>query len=156
MAHVNEGVIDRFYAAFGERDGATMAACYTPDAHFSDPVFTDLTGAEPGAMWRMLTERASDLKIELLERAADDAAGSAHWLARYTFAQTGRPVENDVRASFRFEAGLIADHRDAFDFYRWSRQALGPAGLLLGWTPILRSSVRRRARKSLDEFMQSR
>src|SRR6266446_5767124 len=120
MAHPNEDLIDRFYAAFAQRDGATMAACYKSDARFSDPVFPGLEGAEPGAMWRMLTERATDLKIELLERAADDDRGSAHWLARYTFTQTGRPVENDVHASFRFSDGLIAEHNDSFDFHRWS------------------------------------
>lgn len=155
MAHPNEDLIDRFYAAFDARDGSTMAACYTPDARFSDPVFQNLTGIEPGEMWRMLTERASDLKIELVERSADDAAGRAHWLARYTFTQTGRHVENDVRASFRFSNGLIAEHEDSFDFYRWARQALGPQGLLLGWTPLLRAAVRRRARGGLDEFMTS-
>jgi len=133
-----------------------MAAAYGPDARFSDPVFVDLRGEEPGAMWRMLTGRADDLKVELLEHGADGDRGRAHWLARYTFTQTGRPVENDVRASFRFSDGLIAEHRDEFDFHRWARQALGPSGLLLGWTPILRAAVRRRARASLDEFLTSR
>jgi len=155
MAHPNEELIDRFYAAFGARDGAAMSALYAPDARFSDPVFTDLSGDEPGAMWRMLTGRATDLRIELAERSADDQAGSAHWLADYTFTQTGRPVHNDVRASFRFVDGRIAEHRDSFDFYKWSRQALGPSGLLLGWTPLLRSAVRRRSRKALDEFVTS-
>lgn len=130
-----------------------MAACYAPDARFSDPVFPDLEGQEPGAMWRMLTRRADDLKIELLEHEADGDRGSARWVAHYTFTQTGRPVRNDVRASFRFAQGLIAEHRDDFDFHRWSRQALGTPGLLLGWTPILRASVRRRARAGLGEFM---
>jgi SnoaL-like domain len=130
-----------------------MAACYAPEARFSDPVFPDLKGQEPGAMWRMLTGRADDLKIELLEHEADDDRGSARWIADYTFTQTGRPVTNDVRATFRFAQGLIAEHRDDFDFHRWSRQALGTPGLLLGWTPILRASVRRRARAGLDEFM---
>jgi hypothetical protein len=130
-----------------------MAACYAPDARFSDPVFPDLEGQEPGAMWRMLTGRADDLKIELLEHEADDDRGSARWIADYTFTQTGRPVTNDVRATFRFAQGLIAEHRDEFDFHRWSRQALGTPGVLLGWTPILRASVRRRARAGLDEFM---
>jgi uncharacterized protein len=130
-----------------------MAACYAPDARFSDPVFPDLKGQEPGAMWRMLTGRADDLKIELLEHEADDDRGSARWIADYTFTQTGRPVTNDVRANFRFAQGLIAEHRDEFDFHRWSRQALGTPGMLLGWTPILRASVRRRARAGLDEFM---
>jgi ketosteroid isomerase-like protein len=119
----DESVIDRFYAAFAERDGSGMAACYTPAVTFNDPVFADLHGSEAGAMWRMLTGRAEDLRVELLERELDGERGSARWRARYTFAQTGRPVVNDVRASFRIEDGLIADHRDQFDFYRWARHA---------------------------------
>src|SRR5829696_10022951 len=104
-------------------------------------------------MWKMLTARADDLTVELLEHEAAGDQGSARWLARYTFTQTGRPVVNDVRATFRFADGLIADHVDEFGFHRWARQALGPTGLLLGWTPIVRSATRRRARTGLDEFM---
>jgi ketosteroid isomerase-like protein len=154
MASQNESLIERFYTAFAARDGAQMEACYAPDVVFSDPVFPNLHGAEAGAMWRMLTERGTDLRIELLDHEANGEHGSAHWRAHYTFTDTGRPVVNDVRASFRFgEDGLIVEHRDEFDFRRWSRQALGPSGLLLGWTPLLRSAVRRRARARLDEFM---
>jgi ketosteroid isomerase-like protein len=153
MPETNAELIRRFYAAFAARDGGAMAGCYAPDARFSDPVFPDLHGDQPGAMWRMLTGRADDLKVELLEHQADGDQGSASWVAYYTFTQTGRPVENHVRASFRFANGLIAEHRDEFDFHRWSRQALGTSGLLLGWTPLLRAAVRRRARAGLDEFM---
>jgi ketosteroid isomerase-like protein len=153
MATAGRDLIERFYAAFADRDGGAMASCYAPDVRFSDPVFPDLRGSEAGAMWRMLTARADDLRVELLEHRADAEAGSAHWRARYTFTQTGRPVLNDVQASFRFGDGLIVEHVDRFDFHRWARQALGPAGLLLGWTPLLRSSVRRRARAGLDEFL---
>jgi ketosteroid isomerase-like protein len=149
----NETLIERLYGAIAARDGAAAAACYGPDARFSDPVFTDLQGDQPGAMWRMLAERSSDLRLELLEHGADGDRGSAHWVAHYTFSQTGRPVVNDVRSSMRFADGLIAEQRDEFDFHRWARQALGPAGLLLGWTPLIRSAVRRRAQASLDEFM---
>ncbi len=153
MPTSNESLIDRFYAAFAESDGAGMAASYAPDVEFSDPVFTDLHGPEAGAMWRMLTGQARDLRVELLEREADGERGSARWRAHYTFSRTGRPVVNDVRASFRFADGLIAEHRDEFDFHRWARQALGTPGLLLGWTPMLRSKVRKQARAGLDEFM---
>jgi len=153
MSEGNAGLIQRFYAAFAERDGDAMAACYAPDARFSDPVFGGLRGSEPGAMWRMLTGRAQDLTVDLVEHSADGGRGSARWIAHYTFTQTGRPVTNDVRASFRFADGLIAEHRDEFDFHRWARQALGTSGLLLGWTPLLRSAVRRRARAGLDEFL---
>lgn len=146
---MSAAVIERFYTAFAARDGAAMAACYAPDVHFTDPVFVDLHGAEAGAMWRMLTERATDLRIDLLEH--DDT--SAHWRAEYTFTETGRHVVNDVRATMRFTDGLIADHVDDFDFHRWARQALGPPGLLLGWTPFLRTAVRRKARAGLDAYL---
>ena len=145
----NAELIERFYAAFGARDGAAMAACYAPDAVFSDPVFGELRGADPGRMWIMLTGRAQDLAITLESHDATDDRGEAHWLADYTFGATGRRVHNDVRARFTFRDGLIAEHHDAFSFYAWSRQALGPAGLLLGWTPILRGKVRSQALEGL-------
>jgi uncharacterized protein len=152
MAHPNDELIQRFYDAFAQHEGDTMATCYAPDARFSDPVFTDLRGNEPGAMWRMLTGRATDLEVRLAEHEASDDRGSAHWLADYTF-RTGRRVHNDIRAQFRFEQGLIAEHRDSFSFYAWARQALGPVGLVLGWTPIVQGKVRREARAGLDEFL---
>ena len=63
----NAALIDRFYEAFARQDGETMAACYTADAHFHDPVFQDLHGPEVGAMWRMLCEpghRPEDRPLE--------------------------------------------------------------------------------------------
>lgn len=82
-------------------------------------------------MWQMLTVRAKDLEVKLVEREATAERGSAHWLAGYTFS-TGRRVHNDVRADFGFEDGLITTHEDSFSFYGWARQALGPAGFALG------------------------
>jgi ketosteroid isomerase-like protein len=148
---VSRETIERFYAAFDRKDGEAMAACYAPDARFSDPAFGELRGEQVGAMWRMLTGRAQDLSVELREH--DDTR--ARWIARYTFGRTGRKVVNDVRASFVFRDGLIAEHDDRFSFHRWSRQALGPAGLLLGWTPLLRSKVRAQARADLEKFMRA-
>src|ERR1700682_5724474 len=89
--HPNAALIERFYTAFARRDAPAMAACYTDDAHFSDPVF-DLTGAQVGAMWAMLCERGKDLRLEWRDVRADDITGSAHWEPRYTFSSTGRPV----------------------------------------------------------------
>lgn len=149
---MSAATIERFYTAFARRDGDAMAACYAPDVRFSDPAFGELRGSEAGDMWRMLTGRAKDLEITLAEH--DDS--TAHWLADYTFAATGRKVHNDVRASFAFDAdGLICEHDDRFSFHAWSRQALGPVGLLLGWTPLLRSKVRSQARAGLEQFRAS-
>ena len=152
----NTQLLERLYEAFDRRDGDAMAACYAPDARFNDPVFGDLTGEEAGAMWRMLTGRAADLRVELLEHQADDSCGSAHWVARYTFTQTGRAVVNDVHADFRFGGGAIAEHVDHFSFWRWSRQALGTPGVVLGWTPLLRRKVGGTARAGLGAFMRER
>ena len=146
-------ILTRFYDAFSRRDGRAMAACYTPDARFSDPVFPDLRGDEPGAMWRMLTERGQDLQVRLVFHAVEAEGGTANWVADYTFSQTGRRVHNDVRAAFKFRDGLIAEHRDRFSFYAWARQALGPVGLVLGWTPLVRARVRGQAAEGLKQFM---
>lgn len=154
MANANDELIQRFYAAFDRHDGDAMAACYAPDAEFSDPVFPNLRGKEPGQMWRMLTSRSEDLRVELHEHSAEGDAGHGHWIAHYTFGDTGNKVVNDIQATFHFTPdGLIARHRDDFSFYRWSRQAMGTAGLVLGWTPLLQAVVRRKARGNLDEFI---
>ena len=151
-AAAHEALIERFYEAFARQDGETMAACYTADAHFHDPAFGDLHGSEVGAMWRMLCGRAKDLEVVHSGVAADEGAGSAHWDADYTFS-TGRHVHNSIDATFLFRDGLISDHRDEFDLHAWARQALGPVGLLLGWTPIVRGRIRSQARAGLEEFM---
>ncbi|HSK49106.1 MAG TPA: nuclear transport factor 2 family protein [Solirubrobacterales bacterium] len=150
----NKATIERFYAAFAECNGAAMTACYAPDARFRDPAFGDLEGERIGAMWRMLTGRATDLVIELHEHDADESTGSAHWIARYTF-NTGRPVVNDIQASFRFAPdGKIADHVDEFDFRKWASQALGPTGHLVAILPPLRKKARAKALAQLDAYQR--
>jgi ketosteroid isomerase-like protein len=154
MDATNTELIERFYAAFARRDGDAMAACYAPDATFRDPVFGQLDAAETAAMWRMLVGRAPDLKVELAEHDADATQGTARWIAHYTFSRTGRPVVNDVRAKFAFRDGLIVEHVERFNFWRWARQALGPIGLFMGWSPGLRLRVHREARAGLARAMQ--
>jgi hypothetical protein len=150
----NIDTIERLYAAMGRHDGEAMADCYAPDATFSDPVFAGLADGEPQDMWRMLVGRSGDMTVELVEQGAEgEDRGTARWIARYTFGQTGRPVVNDVRSQFRFDSdGLIVEQLDEFDFWRWARQALGPVGLLAGWTPVLQHSVRDKARARLAAF----
>ena len=154
--HPNVQLIQRFYACFQDRDAAGMAACYHPRARFSDPVFPDLDAAGVRAMWAMLCERGKDLQVELGTVAADDRAGAAHWEAWYTFSATGRAVHNRVDARFAFADGTILEHRDSFDLWGWSGQALGPKGRLLGWTPLVKNAIRRQAAASLAGYRAKR
>jgi ketosteroid isomerase-like protein len=146
----NGELIRTLYDAMNRHDGDAMARLYAPDGRFHDPAFGELTGAEAGDMWRMLTGRATDLEVDLADHGAEGDSGTAHWIATYTF-RTGRRVVNDIHARFRFRDGKIVEHDDSFSFFRWARQALGPAGLLLGLPPMS-LLVRRRARRDLAEF----
>lgn len=150
--HPNAELLQRFYAAFARRDHAAMAACYHPQVHFTDPVF-DLHGWKAAAMWRMLCERGTDLRIEFRDVQADDGRGSAHWEAWYSFSVTKRKVHNIIDAQFEFRDGLIVRHIDCFGFHRWSRQALGLPGLLLGWSPMLQKKVQTTGASGLQDFI---
>ncbi len=156
MSDPNDQIIRRLYEAMDAHDGDTMASCYASDARFEDPVFGPLTGTQAGDMWRMLTSRSEDLRVELAEQDVQGDRGSARWIARYTFGPTGRSVTNEIRGSFRFRDGLIIEHTDRFSFYRWARQALGPMGVFLGWAPPMRLALRRRALEDLAKFSRKR
>ncbi|MGB0133549.1 nuclear transport factor 2 family protein [Dokdonella sp.] len=153
-AEDNKAMLQRFYAAFAARDGQAMSDCYHAKATFNDPVFT-LSGPEVGAMWRMLCSRGKDLRIESSNLQATATHGSANWQAWYAFSSTGRSVHNIVASEFLFEDGKILAQTDRFGFWRWSRQALGTIGTLLGWSQLLRGKVSTTARKALDQYIAS-
>ena len=155
--HANAELLSRFYAAFAALDAEAMAECYATDASFQDEVFTLRGRDEVASMWRMLCaatrHKGRDAwSLEASAIGADERTGRAHWEARYRFSATGRLVHNIIEARFEFRDGLIVRHRDRFDFWSWSRQALGPPGWLLGWSPMLRRKVQARAAVNLAAF----
>lgn len=156
MSEANAALITRFYLAFQRLDAEAMAACYTDDVVFSDPAFGTLRGKNAGDMWRMLAARAKDFSLTFDHVHAGDSTGAARWVATYLFSQTGRTVVNHIHARFVFRDGKICEHHDHFDFWRWSRQALGTPGLLLGWSPLLKGKVRQQALKGLQAFQAGR
>ena len=150
--HTNAKLVTRFYEAFATGDHATMAACYADDATFHDPVFGELAAADARAMWRMFCTSGNDIKVSFHDVAADDTSGMARWEAIYRFPKTGRDVHNKISASFLFRDGLISRHEDLFDLYRWTRMALGPVGIAMGWTPMVKGQVRAQAKSQLERF----
>ena len=157
--HPNQATLQNFYAAFARLDAEAMGRCYADDAQFEDEVFTLRGRGEVAGMWAMLctaTEaKGRDVwRLEASDIQADEKTGRAHWEAHYRFSATGRMVHNKIDGVFGFDAkGLIRTHRDRFDFWAWSRQALGTPGTLLGWTPFLRAKVRAQAAGNLRKFL---
>ncbi|SEJ17464.1 Ketosteroid isomerase-related protein [Pseudomonas sp. NFR16] len=156
LSEQHAALISRFYEAFSRLDAEAMAACYSDNVVFSDPVFGELRGRDASDMWRMLTSRAKDFSLRYDAVRADERTGGAHWVATYLFSQTGRTVINDIQARFVFRDGKICEHHDHFDLWRWSRQALGAKGTLLGWTPLVRNAIRAQAQKGLKAFQAGR
>ena len=149
----NEKIVHRFYGAFQKLDAKTMNQCYAPDATFSDPVFPNLKSSDCQTMWSMLTTRARKFELSYCDiQEVEKNLVEAHWEAHYDFSATGRRVHNVIDASIRLRDGFFVEHVDRFDLWRWSRQALGPVGLLLGWSPVVRSKIRRQAAAGLQAF----
>ncbi len=160
--HPNQATLEKFYTAFAQLDTDTMATCYAPDASFDDEAFSLRGQSQVMGMWRMLCETTqakalADWRLVYSGVQADANTGKAHWEADYRFSATGRLVHNVIDGVFEFnDQGLITRHRDSFNFWRWSHQALGTPGLLLGWTPFLRQKVRSTAAANLQKFMASK
>lgn len=147
----NPEILNKFYKAFQQRDYATMQSCYHEDVQFSDPAFQNLNAKQVKAMWHMLCERGKDLVVEfdLINE------NQVFWKANYSFSKTGRKVENRITASFQLKEGLIYRHNDQFNLWKWSGMALGTAGVLLGWTPFMKSKIRKMAMSGLYHFVKT-
>jgi|SRR5688572_15192477 hypothetical protein len=149
----NKNIIEKLYTSFSRLDWKGMQECYHPDAVFYDPVFENLNHDELLAMWKMLCLRAKDFSLQFSDIKADEEYGTCKWTASYLFSQTGRKVLNSVKSHFRFHDDLIVEQMDDFNLWKWSRQALGSGGLLLGWSSFLQNKIRSKAKANLHHFM---
>lgn len=146
---------EKFYQAFQQLDAKSMADCYHPDVVFNDPVFQNLKYEEVTSMWEMLIKRSKgQLEIDFHSVMGDAEMSQCIWEADYEFSKTGNPVHNIIHSTMEFKDGLIIKHTDEFDFWRWSKMALGLTGVLMGWSPYLKKRVRKVAWMSLDKYLK--
>jgi len=150
----NENLIKQFYTSFAERNLNAMLECYHPDIVFQDPAFGRIEGKRACCMWKMLlSKKDSDLKVTFSTITANQSTGNAEWIAEYTLSDNGRKVKNVVKACFKFKEGKIIEHIDHFNLWKWSRQALGLPGYLLGWSPFMKKKIQHQLNKKLDKFI---
>jgi ketosteroid isomerase-like protein len=153
----NENTINKFYTAFANGNVKEMCECYHPNVKFRDPAFGLLKGNEVCQMWEMLIKRSKgSLKIEYSDVEANEYMGSARWIASYRYSKTNRKVVNSIAAKFHFQDGLIIKHTDDFDIWKWSKQALGIKGLLLGWTGYMQKKIQEQARMALKRYCEGK
>ncbi|MBK7885327.1 MAG: nuclear transport factor 2 family protein [Chitinophagaceae bacterium] len=154
--NTNEQLIIKFYNAFSKKDYVTMNSCYSDDIVFFDPVFGLLKSDTVKAMWQMLCTNAKDFSLAFDSiQHLDEEYSTCNWVATYTFSKTGRKVVNKVKAYMRFADGKIIEHSDGFSLHKWSKQALGFSGWLLGWNSFFQNKIKNKAKRSLLNFINS-
>lgn len=149
----NEQTVTNFYTALENTDAKVVCESYHRDIVFRDPVFGRLIGRDVCQMWKMLMHKSNgNLKVELLEIKADNYTGKALWKVTCHFGKNNNKVVNTIHSEFRFKDGLIIKHTDDFDIWKWSKQALGMPGFLLGWTGYMHKKIQEKALLALKKF----
>lgn len=149
-----QNVIETFYKAFSNLDAETMVSCYHDDIIFEDPAFGILKGNRAKNMWRMLcdSQKNKDFKVIFSNIEISENNGSASWEAFYTFSKTGRKVHNQIQANFVVKDDKIIKHTDTFNLYKWSKQAMGFKGLVIGKTKFFKNKLKGQTNKMLDKY----
>ena len=139
--HANAALLTRLFTALHVHDPVAMASCYDPEARFRDIAF-DLEGGKIVDMWRMIC--SGDIRVQIEHVEADDQAGRARIVDRYSFGLFKKPVVNHIESRFLFRDGKIVRQDDDCDPRSWADQALGgPLGALAGRSRPLRSALAR-------------
>ncbi|MCC1485534.1 nuclear transport factor 2 family protein [Winogradskyella immobilis] len=151
----NKELIKKFYTSFSNGDINGMRECYHKDIVFQDPVFGTLKKEKVNNMWEMLlSRRTKSTKINFDNIQASIENGSANWVAEYNFGEKNRKVINRVSANFKFKDGKIIEHVDTFNLWKWTQQALGFSGYLIGWTSFMKTKIQKTTNKQLNAFIE--
>ena len=150
----NTEVIKRFYTAFSKADAETMGEQYDENATFVDPAFGELKGIEVKKMWEMLLSKNNNKpQIEFFNIESKEDKGTAEWRATYFYGPKKRKVVNHIKSSFNFYDGKIINQIDHFNLWKWTRQALGLSGYLLGWSSFMKKKIQAQTNKLLRKYI---
>ena len=128
-----EAVAREFYGAFVKGDTATMNRLYAPDVKFQDTIFSFKDRAGTMGMWKILVDPSSGAKFTARVVSVQGEKATCHWAADYKL--FGRPIHNEIDSVLTIRDGRIVDHRDAFPWAPWAKQAF-PLGRFSDVAPI--------------------
>jgi len=153
----NNELIEKFYSSFSNGNIKEMTECYHKNISFHDPVFGTLKRKRVLKMWEMLlSRRTKSTKISFTNIQTTIETGTANWTAEYIYGEKNRKIINIVSANFKFKDGKIIEHTDTFNLWKWTQQAIGTVGYLIGWTPFMRNKIQKTAKQQLDNFMNKK
>lgn len=147
----NARMIEMLYTSLRDGNASAAAACYSANARFRDIAFSLDGRKQILDMWSYVCSRK--VKVDFDSVVADGQEGRGHWIASYTFHDTGLPVVNNINSEFGFDGdGFIASHIDRCSAMAWAIQAYDfPKCLVAGAIGPLR---RYKAREKLDRFLR--
>lgn len=153
--HPNGLLLERLFTSLDQHNHEAMAACYHPQATFRDIAFELRGQRQIHAMWHMICQpdgHDSDIRTTFAVQQVDEDTGRANVVDDYTFHETGNKVHNVITSEFRFQDGLIVEHRDNCDPRLWGKMAFGGIkGWMAGRVRWLRSRAARKLIRAFEE-----
>ena len=154
LAEKNQELIRCFYTAFANRDVETMLSYYHENVVYEDVGFGIQKEENAKAVWLYLMENSDkNAVITFSNIQADNLSGSVKWNANYKF--NNRKIENHISATFHFRNGKIIYHKDDYSLWKWSQQAFGIVGYLIGWSLLFQWLIRWQMRRFLKNFIEN-
>lgn len=154
MNNSNHQLLHTFFTAFAKKDLDTMLACYHKNVVYDDVGFGKQKGKNAKAVWRFLIQTVGKKSVITFSNIQTSATtGQANWAVTYYFGK--RKITNNITAIFRFQDGKIIYHKDKYSLWKWSRQAFGSVGYLVGWSPVFRGLIRWQMQRSLRKFIEN-
>lgn len=149
LSQTASAVVNRFFESYQRSDWQSMARCYHDKASFSDPIYPDLREENIVYLWfsRLSKHQSIDLQYRVV--FADERKAQVEWTAISPF--NGKAVKIEGLSTFALWDETIVRHVDEFSFVKWSRQAQGLKGWLLGGSRFYQARVQRSARSQLEQ-----
>ncbi len=142
-----------FFTAFAKKDLDAMLDCYHKNVVYDDVSFGKQQQEKAKAVWRFLIKNVGEKAVITFSNIQTSAtSGQANGTITYYFGK--RKITNEITATFHFQDGKIIYHKDEYNLWKWSQQAFGFVGYLIGWSLAFRWLIRWQMQRSLQAFIR--
>ena len=148
-----EDLINRFYIIVEEGSLNSINDIYTGSVVYFDPMFEMLENDKVLAMWHLLSEMRSNLKIEI---GNINDEGDGYYTCRHTdtyiFSPNSKQIVMVSTGNFKIENGRITEHSEGFSLHKWATQAYGLWANVVGWNRWYQQNIKNEMRRKLLSY----